>query len=481
MPITLSVDLGTTTITALALDTGSGEVLRTATCANDAETTTPEGKVRGRSEWDAGRIGELGLRVLREMAAGLGEGLRDVAAIGLTGQQHGVVLVDGAGAPVSPLVNWQDRRGEEEAPGSGGLTYTQQAAALLGPDAPRRAGCSLATGFMGLTLYWMQRNGALPAGATACFVMDYLFARLTGGRPVCDATNGASSGLFDLARGTWDDDAVAALGFSRGVFPEVRETGEPAGKLSRAAAEATGLPRGLPVCVAMGDHQASYLGSIADRERTLLVNVGTGAQVARYADGLVIAPPIETRPFPRGGCLLVEAGLSGGKAYALLQRFFRQVGADVLQHPTDASLYAAMNALAEAAPPGADGLRCDPCFAGTRHDPDRRGVWSGMSEANFTPGHMARALIEGQARSLHEAAQRVEAAAGASSDVLVGSGNGIRENPLFAGVLSREFGLPITLPAHREEAAYGAALMAGVGVGVWESVAAACRAGNASD
>ena len=121
-------------------------------------------------------------------------------------------------------------------------------------------------------------------------------------------------------------------------------------------------------------------------------------------------------------------------------------------------------------PPGADGLRCDPSFAGSRDDPDRRASFTGVSERNFTPAHLVRALLEGLARSFREGYDDIRAATGSDCTRLVGAGNGLRENPALAGIVAEEYGLPLVFPANREEAAYGAALVAAFGAGIWPSL-----------
>jgi sugar (pentulose or hexulose) kinase len=268
---------------------------------------------------------------------------------------------------------------------------------------------------------------------------------------------------------------LRALGLPRGLFPEVREAGDPFGALTPEAARLTGLPAGVPVYVGLGDNQASFLGSVAGRDDTVQVNVGTGGQVGRYTDRIHDAPPLETRPFPRGGYLLVEAGLCGGRSYATLRRFFQQVAAQVLNVSEEKDVYAAMNALAKSAPRGAGGLRCEPFFTGTRAEPARRASWTNVSDENFTPANMTRALLEGMARAFHEGYRLIQAATQSPCARLVGAGNGVRENPVLAGIISEEFGLPLAVPAHREEAAFGAALTAALGAGVFPDLAAAGR------
>ena len=112
MPCVLGLDIGTTSITALALDSAHGEVLARRTLANQAETTAAADRARGRSEWDIVRMAETAAGGLAAVAAALGPRRNDLAGIGITGQQHGMVVVDEQLKPLTPFINWQDRRGD---------------------------------------------------------------------------------------------------------------------------------------------------------------------------------------------------------------------------------------------------------------------------------------------------------------------------------------------------------------------------------
>ncbi len=468
MPLLLGLDLGTTTITALALDAG-GAVAGCVTAGNRAALPAPP----GRSEWDAAAIARLGCNCLRRLAEQLGP-RRDLAGLGLTGQQHGVVLVGPDGEPLTPFINWQDRRGDEPMPGSS-ETWAAAARRLAGEDASRRAGCRLSSGYLAVTLFWLARHGALPPRATACFLMDHVGAVLTGRPPVTDPTCAASSGALDVERAAWDEGLREALGLPAGLFGRVVPAGTRLGGLTAALARETGLPEGLPVFVGIGDNQASFLGSVAERASSVLVNVGTGGQVAMWSPHFAYDPALETRPFPGGGYLFVAAGLSGGSAYAVLERFCRAVGREVLGAEPEGEVYEALNRLAAAVPEGADGLRCEPFFEGTRQEPWLRASWTGLSALNLTPGHLARALLEGMARTFAASQGRIAGLCGRSPFFLIGSGNGVRSNPLLGTILASAFGLPLRVPAHREEAACGAALLAGVGAGVFTDLDEAGR------
>src|SRR6185437_12249862 len=113
-----------------------------------------------------------------------------------------------------------------------------------------------------------------------------------------------------------------------------------------------------------------------------------------------------------------------------------------------------------------DGLRCSPLFTGTRADPTRRGALTGLSSENFAPGHLSRALLEGMAAIFHEGYLEIATMLGGPRPQLVGAGNGLRQNSLLAEIVADTFGLPVMLPRHQEEAAFGAALVAAVGIGL---------------
>lgn len=134
-----------------------------------------------------------------------------------------------------------------------------------------------------------------------------------------------------------------------------------------------------------------------------------------------------------------------------------------------------MNRLAEGIPPGCEGLRCEPQFSGTRLDPTVRGTITGLSPQNFTAGHLARAVLEGMGRSLHDGFKAIQQITGSKPTTLVAAGNGLRENPLLAKIVCEAFDLPMTLTRHREEAAFGAALAASVGAHIFTSVEQAAK------
>jgi len=471
-PLFLGLDVGTTTITAVAFDIAAGDLVARVTLANTADCTPADRQAAGWSELDLDRARAIVDDAARAVVATLAERgqEQELAGVGVTGQMHGVALLDAAGHAVRTAITWRDRRVAE--PFADGVSYLEELKRRAGPGAFQRTGCEPAAGYLGPSLFWLALHDELRV-QRVCSIPDAIVASLTGAPATTDRTNAAGSGVFDVVAGAWDVGLLDHLGVPRAIFPPVHGAGTPVGQLTRAAADAWGLRAALPVGVALGDHQASLLGSVGEPLDTVHVNVGTGAQVSAVMEEFARVPGLDTRPFPGGRYLLTLAGLAGGRSLALLRDFFGQVGERLFgARRSGDDLYDAMLGSAGEAPAGADGLTCTPLFAGTRREPSLRGAFTGISLDNFSPGHLARALVEGVADNLAASYAELQPAAGPRHR-LVGAGNGIRRNPLLANALAARFGLPLAMPIWEEEAAVGAALAVAVGTGALPDFAAA--------
>ena len=190
----------------------------------------------------------------------------------------------------------------------------------------------------------------------------------------------------------------------------------------------------------------------------MLVNVGTGSQFSVYTKDYMTCPGLETRPFP-GGYLLVGASLCGGRAYALLEKFFRDTASAMTGASVD-SCYDTMNSLLGEGKPE-DIPTLIPLFQGTRQNPSLRGSMTGLSTENFTPRHLLWATLEGMTKELHGMYLQYLKAGGKPVD-LIGSGNGLRKNVYLQSCFTELFGRPLTMSDCTEEAATGAALFAGI-------------------
>ena len=424
----LGIDLGTSTLSAVVLDEKTRAVLHSETHKGAGFAALPESWARVQ---DADALADMGSAVYERLSKSYA-----LSAVALTGQMHGVVPVDESGLAVGPLYTWQDGRGAL-------IENGESICDMLA----RETNLSVASGYgLATHVYNLRHNLADPRTRALTTAAGYLGMRLTGRkRPLLHASDAASLGGYDVRTHRFLD---AAVRLSENALPE-----------SVAQAVWLGKTRDhVPVAVAIGDNQASFIGASDDPAQTLLVNVGTGSQVSLCADRCVLSDAFDTRPFIDGKYLLVSSPLCGGKSYALLERFLRSCAA-LAGCDESKSLYGAMNALAMAEP--RDPLTVDTRFCGTRRDPSLRASITNIGEDNFDAAHLIRGVLTGMARELFDGYAAMCAALNVRSDlVLTASGNGAKRNPALQSILAQTFGCPLTLSPYDEEAARGAAIFA---------------------
>ncbi len=453
MSVIVGLDIGTSTISVVAVDE-TGTVIESLTRKHGASLS---GLEAGLAEQDPNRLLETSLSLLAELAGTLPEPPR---AIALTGQMHSTVLLDQQVRPVGNVITWQDRRALKPCGEGEGSSWLEAALSRCREEDLAATGCRLAAGYLGTTLFTLQQSGTMPAGVH-CAVQpaDWIAATLCGIPPVTDRTNAGSSGLYDFVQDRWSRQLTDSLGISRDLLPQVVRSGIPIGHLAVEMARRTRLPEEVLVCCAIGDNQASVLGS-SFRKPVLQVTIGTGGQINWPVDHFLRVDGMDTRYFPDDRFLLVGAGLVGGDAYAWLARTVCGWQKSFGEAVPEEEVYAKLERLAGSVPGDADGLVCEPFFRGTRRQPQARGSFYGIGVDNFTPGHLARAILNGIADGM--ASFLIQAGDHAPSDRsrIVAAGNGIRNNPLLQQILGERLGGRIEMAPYDEPAAVGAALLA---------------------
>ena len=427
---TLGLDIGTTTISAVVYDSIHG-VIASRTVKNDSF-------LPGES-WEKIQDPAIIEKAAMESVGILLEDHPDAKAIGVTGQMHGIVYLDAAGNPVSPLYIWQDGRGD--LPYDETISWAGHLCAITGYE--------VATGYGMVTHYYNLNHGLVPENAAVfCTIHDYLAMKLAGRTtPLTESTDAASLGLFDSPKGCFDAAALKAAGINAALVPGL------------ITDPCLGMgPLGLPVYAAIGDNQASFLGATSGRTDVLLVNMGTGSQISVHSPAYLKTTTLETRPFPDGGWLLVGASLCGGRAYALLENFFRQTVKMVTG--TDDSVYDAMAQMLDTADTISDPPTVSTLFQGTRKDPSLRGSITGLSTENFTPLHLIQGVMQGMADELFDIYRGYLDLGGQRPAAMIGSGNGLRKNPHLCRIMEKAFSCPMILSENNEEAACGAAIYA---------------------
>lgn len=426
----VGIDIGTTTISAVVVDTASLTVVQKHTVKNDSflPTEHPWERIQ-----DVHSIIPAAKAVLEEILSSYD----DISSIGLTGQMHGIVYVDQHGKAISPLYTWQDGCGN--LPAFDGRSICN----ILAEDYGVRA----ATGYGMVTYLYHSKKGTVPQDAASfCTISDYLGMELAGRTaPLVHISQAAGMGLFDHNTMGFSQEILAQNGADPGLIPQVTAEIAPLGTF-----------RGIPVCVSLGDNQASFLGSVRDRTDTVLINVGTGAQVSVLSDHYYEGHGIEARPLTKGSYLLVGATICGGAAFAALEQFFRAYAAAA--GAPDVPQFEIMKHLLEQQADQTEALTVKPTFLGTRENPNDTGIISDISMAKFNPASLIRGTLNGMAKELYDLYSVMQEQAGIFRSKLVASGNGIRRNEIFQHILSDLFGMPLTVEQNEEEAAYGAAI-----------------------
>lgn len=465
----LALDIGSTTVGAIVIDLDANAVVGAASTANTSEVTSAADKRIGRSEWDLDAMTAL---AMDNAAALVARTNARPAAIGVTGQQQGLQLLDSSLNAVGPYFSWQDQRAQGFLPGQQ-RTYLD-AMAQRGGTAFAHTGCPLVAGHAAPHLFWLQANNQLPSGVSGTTAPEFVVSRLVGKRPVVDPTDALGWGVYDVANRGWAGELIAALGLARSLFPALVESCTMAGSLTTAMAQKLGVPAGLPVAVASGDHQCSFAGTVADYANTVAVNVGTGGQAALHIQAPLAHGSLELRPYMQRGYLLAGVGAVGGRTFRILRDFFGDALYALAEVQLDReALYERLVALAANVPAGAEGVRADPLFSGSRRRPRAKAAFRELTAATLTAGHLTRALLEGMAVELADSYREAVRLGGGGRAKLVGSGNGLKLNPVLQAALEAEFAMPLHLSPHGEEAAIGAALCAAVADGAFNSIAEA--------
>ena len=406
----IGLDVGTTGICGVRLDSATGEVeiARTVNENMWLPATRPFEKIQ-----DPKKILAVIDRLLGELMT------PQVGAIGVTGQMHGIVYLNAAGEAVSPLYTWQDERGNE--PFDGGESYAERLHSHAG--------------YGNVTHFYNQQNGLVPPDAVVfCTIHDYVAMKLAGRTaPLIHASDAASFGDFEIAENRF--------AHPHPYLPPVTDRTTTLGRYGD-----------IPVAVAIGDNQAGFIGTGCTAD-TVLFNVGTGSQISfLWESGAEPPAGIEIRPLTEGKCIAVGCSLCGGRAFALLEKFFRSV-ADMAGAP-DGKLYDAMERIV--ADKEDTDLRFCTLFCGTRDEPTRRAAITALSEQNFTPADMVLACLSGITDELYD----FYAGCGKQAARLVGSGNAVRKTARLRTIAEKRFGTIMQIPLYPEEAACGAALFA---------------------
>ncbi len=426
----LGVDLGTSFLKTALLDLDARRV------SQISRTAFPEplcGLPPLHREYDPLEIADLARRLISRSP--------QVEGIVFCGQMHGLVLVGERGEPLSNYIGWADQR----AAGCFGEVASQ-----VTVEERRELGHEFRPSLPLSFLYWMTRNGGLPAGAIPCSLADFVVANLCRTAPVIEPTQAAAMGAYNLARGEWHRGVIERLGLGGVAWPEVRPSVAKAGHFE-----------GVPCYTSVGDHQCSLAGVLLE-EGELSINVATGSQVSAIADRFAPADH-QTRPYFDGRFLKTVTHIPAGRALNSLIGLLTEIGG-AGQDP-----WAYLEQAAEAVE-STDLHAHITFFAGAC---GARGRLENLHEGNLRAGHVFRAALESMAGNYLECAARIAGSASWRRIVLSG-GLALRSHLLRRLIIDR-FGLPYRLAPEGEDALRGLLTLALVVTGRCRDVREASR------
>jgi xylulokinase len=452
----LGIDVGTGGTRALLVD-ATGKVLRASTAPHDEMMMTRPLWAEQRPEnwWEAA---QLAIRTVLEEAGITGKDLR---GIGLSGQMHGLVLLDDRGDVLRPALLWCDQRSQPQVDAVNQLVGKETVLACIANP--------VLTGFTLPKLLWIRdhepeifrrvRHLLLPK--------DYIRFRLSG-EYATDVSDASGTALFDVVRRRWSHEFVERLGLPPQILPRATESRDISARVGAQAAAVTGLQQGTPIVGGAGDQAASAIGNGIVEPGLVSCTVGTSGVVFAHMNSPAYDPQGRLHTF----CHAVQEawhvmGVTQGAGLSL--QWFRR-------NLAPGASYESLTAEAATAPPGSQELYWLPYLMGERTphlDATARGAWIGLT-AKHTRSDLIRSLLEGVCYSLKDGLDLIESLGVHVKSVRL-SGGGAR-SPLWRQIFADVFGKPVVVLETEEGSAYGAALLAMVGTGEYSSEIEACRA-----
>jgi len=451
----IGIDSSTTATKALLMD-DSGQVIGVASTAYDYETPQPLWSEQQPTRWWQGTVSSI-----RQLLAQTGAAATDIQGIGLTGQMHGLVLLDKEGEVLRPAILWNDQRTGAQCDQMRAIFGKERLIAITGNDA--------LTGFTAPKILWVQQHEPHLYARIAHILLpkDYVRYRLTA-EFATDKAGAAGTQLFDVRQRDWSAEVVERLGIDAAWLPPTFEGTAITGRVSAEAAAEMGLIAGIPVVAGGGDQAANAVGTGAVTDGIIALSLGTSGVLFASADQPIIEPEGRLHAFCHavpGKWHLMGVMLSAAGSL----RWYR----DTLAANSD---YDDLLAPVAKVAAGSDGLLFLPYLSGERTphpDPLARAAFVGLTVRHSQP-HLTRAVLEGVTFGLRDNFELMKQAGLAAVNQVRVSGGGTR-SPLWRQILADVLGVEIVTINTSEGAAYGAALLAAVGNGAFSSVAAACQ------
>jgi len=451
----LGIDTSTTGSKALLIDE-RGELIAVASSPHTLQTPRPLWSEQDPREW-----WEAVSASIRSVLEKAGVSAERIAAVGLTGQMHGLVLLDETGNVLRPAILWNDQRTQSQC---------DEIHQIIGREKFIQISGNVAlTGFTAPKILWVKENEPEVYGKAKHVLLpkDYIRYKLTG-EYAMDKADGAGTVLFDLKARDWSDEVLSALDIPHAWMPQTFEGTQVTASVTEEAASLTGLKVGTPVMAGGGDQAAGAVGVGAVEPGIVGLTVGTSGVIFATTPSALIEPEGRLHAFCHAvpnmwhfmGVMLSAAGSL---------QWYRDTLAPEMSF--DDLLQAA-----ESVPAGSEGLQFLPYLSGERTphpDPLARGAFIGLT-LRHSRAHTTRAVLEGVSFGLKDSFTLIQNAGLGAITQVRASGGGAK-SALWRQILASVLEAELVTVNTTEGAAFGAALLAGVGAGAWVDVQSACN------
>lgn len=452
----LGVDIGTGGTRALLVDeTGRITAARTAVHEDMTMQRPLWAEQRPENWWDACQ------EAIRGVLSDAGINGEAVRGVSLSGQMHGLVILDADHNVIRPALIWCDQRSQPQVDALNAKVGKEKILAYIANP--------VLTGFTLPKLLWVRDNEPAQYERVRHLLLpkDYIRHQLTG-ELASEVSDASGTALFDVVNRRWSYELAEALGIDRAILPKVYESEEITGAISKQAAEATGLKQGTPVIGGGGDQAASAVGNGIVAPGLVSDTIGTSGVVFAHMDAVAYDPAGRVHTF----CHAVRGkwhvmGVTQGAGLSL-QWFRNQL--------TAGASYDDLTSEASASPAGAKGLFWLPYLMGERTphlDSTCRAAWIGLTAAH-TRADMTRSVLEGVCYSQKDCLDII-ASLGCGVERVRLSGGGAK-SPFWKQLFADVFNKPVTVLETQEGSAYGAALLAMTGTGAFSNITEACQA-----
>lgn len=460
--LVVGVDVGSQGTCAQAVSAG-GVVAFTSYIPHDLDYPEPGWAEQDPRQW-LGAVAQAVAEVRRAVGGGA------IRALAFGSQLDGMVATDASGEPTAPAMIWMDRRADAECD-----AVTDR----LDPVRLREiTGCNLDPGHVAAKIAWLRTNRPREHASARWFLLPGSFvAWHASGELAVDPSNASSSMLLDVHGDGWSDQVCSAFDIDPGSLAPVRPADTVLGPVAPWLREVAGLDAATQVVLGCGDEMAATLGAGVVDPGVVCDVMGTAEPVCAVVPGPALDPDCVTELHPHavpGRWLLENPGWLSGGAY----RWFRdELGAAEVTRAaaTGVDVYELLNSLASDVPAGADGVLWIPALAGAtapEWNARARAGWFGLTAAHRR-GHLARALLEGNAFALRDVLAAIQAVGHAPSEIVCVAGGA--RGDLLRQIRADVTGLPVSRPEDVETTARGAAMLAAAGVGLHADVPAAAR------